>query len=147
MRNVLDKSCRENQTFFSITFFFFENTAIFISKYMVEPEETQMTSQFVHTSCMLDKQGYTHALAHARKRKQIYISEYVILLASPQQELFTPKSPNITIYVHCLSCLTFIEAPALVHVSILHVSIVTRLSEIFYMRPFDKTIMDFVIAS
>jgi hypothetical protein len=52
MRNVLDKSCRENQnthfTFSSLFFFPFENLAVYetMSKNLVEPEGPQMTSQY-----------------------------------------------------------------------------------------------------
>jgi hypothetical protein len=48
MRNVLDKSCRENQnTHFMINNFFFGNSAVYeiMWKNIVELEEPQMTSQ------------------------------------------------------------------------------------------------------
>jgi hypothetical protein len=49
MRNVLDKSCRENQnTHFMFNNFVFENRALYeiMSKNMVEPEGSQMTPQY-----------------------------------------------------------------------------------------------------
>ena len=49
MRNVLDKSCRENQsTHFTFNKFFSENRAVYeiMSKYMVEFEGLEMTSQY-----------------------------------------------------------------------------------------------------
>ena len=43
MRNVSDKSCRENRFRFSI--FFFENRAVYeiLWKYIVQPDRLQMT--------------------------------------------------------------------------------------------------------
>ena len=49
MRNVLHKSCRDNQnTHFVFNNFFLENRTVFeiMSKNTVEPEEPQMTSQY-----------------------------------------------------------------------------------------------------
>ena len=31
---------------------------------MVKPEESQITSQYSHTRCMLDKEGYTYTRTH-----------------------------------------------------------------------------------
>jgi hypothetical protein len=48
MRNILDKSCRENEnTHFIFSNFFFENRTVYeiMSKYIVETEGPQMTSQ------------------------------------------------------------------------------------------------------
>ena len=46
MRNVLDKSCRENQNTHFMFNNFFENRAVYeiMSKNMVEPERSQMTN-------------------------------------------------------------------------------------------------------
>ena len=48
MRNVLDKHCRENQNTHFIFSNFFLNCAVYkiMSKSTVEPEGTQMTSQY-----------------------------------------------------------------------------------------------------
>jgi hypothetical protein len=50
MRNILNKSRRENQNanLCSVTFFFFENRAVYeiTSKNVVEPERPQTTSQY-----------------------------------------------------------------------------------------------------
>ena len=49
MRNILDKSCRENQnTHFMFSNFFPENRTVYeiMSKNVVEPEGPQMTSQY-----------------------------------------------------------------------------------------------------
>jgi hypothetical protein len=49
MRNVLDKSCRENQnTHFVFNNGFFEDRAVYetMSKNIVEPVGSQMTSQY-----------------------------------------------------------------------------------------------------
>jgi hypothetical protein len=49
-RNILDKSCRENENthFMFNNFFFFENRAVYeiMSKNMVELEVLQMTSKY-----------------------------------------------------------------------------------------------------
>ena len=49
MSNALDENCRENQnTHFMFSNFFSENRAVYekMSKNMVEPDGTQMTSQY-----------------------------------------------------------------------------------------------------
>ena len=50
MRNVLDESCRENQNtdFVLNNFFLPKNRVLYeiVWKYMVEPEGSQMTSQY-----------------------------------------------------------------------------------------------------
>jgi hypothetical protein len=48
MRNVLDKSCRENENSFYVQFRFSENRAVYkiMSKNMMEPEGPQMTTHY-----------------------------------------------------------------------------------------------------
>jgi hypothetical protein len=48
MRNVLDKSCKENQTRILCSIMFFKNRAVYemMSMNVVEPEGPQMTSQY-----------------------------------------------------------------------------------------------------
>jgi hypothetical protein len=66
MRNILDKSCRENKnTHFTFNnYIFFENHAVYEmrTENVAEPEGPQVTSQYgKYGSCMLDKQTYMHA--------------------------------------------------------------------------------------
>jgi hypothetical protein len=48
MRNVLNKSCRENQSIHFVFSNFFDNFPVYelMSKNMVEPEGPQMSSQY-----------------------------------------------------------------------------------------------------
>ena len=48
MRNLLDKSCRENQNTYFMFNNFFENCAVYekMSKTLVEPDWSQMASQY-----------------------------------------------------------------------------------------------------
>ena len=48
MRNVLHKSCRENQNTFKFNIFFSENRAVYelMSKIEEEPERPQMTKKY-----------------------------------------------------------------------------------------------------
>jgi len=63
MRNVLDKSCRENQK----THFMFsnppENRAVYeiVWKNMLELDRPQMVDDVVHAHCMPVNYGYRHA--------------------------------------------------------------------------------------
>ena len=102
MRNVLDKSCKENQsTYFTFNhFFFFENRAVYetMSKNVAETEGPKMTSQLAHTSCMLDKQGYMHTrrrihtptrsgtLTCSSARAHTCTHKYVTFVAFPLQQ-------------------------------------------------------------
>jgi hypothetical protein len=71
MRNVLDKSCRENQnTFLFSIIFFFENRAVYeiMWKNIVEPGRPQMTLWGMRFACWILKATDTQ-------------SEYVVLIA------------------------------------------------------------------
>jgi hypothetical protein len=48
-----------------------------------------------HVHCMLDTSGYTYTPTH---------TEYVILIAFPQQTMVERTPLNVTLHVHCLSC-------------------------------------------
>ena len=78
MRNISDKSCRENQnTHFVLSnhFYFFENRADYeiMSKNIVEWGRLQTTIWRMHTACWIPKATNTH-------------SEYVTLIAFPLQQ-------------------------------------------------------------
>ena len=76
MRNVSDKSCRENQNthFMFSVFFFFFNHAIYVImwKNVVEAGGLQMIIQCIRIACKISKAANTQ-------------SEYVILIAFPRQ--------------------------------------------------------------
>jgi hypothetical protein len=63
MRNVLDKSCRENQNTNLCPITFFSKIAVYeiMSENMVEPEVLQKRHNMAHTRCMLHKQDHMHA--------------------------------------------------------------------------------------
>ena len=80
MRNVLDKSCRENQNTDLMFSNFFSKIVPFMKKWRKiwwGQMGHKWCHNMAHTSCMLDKQGYMHArscdLAHARTRAQTHI--------------------------------------------------------------------------
>jgi hypothetical protein len=80
MRNVSDKSCRENQNanFFCSETFFSNNLFIYEKMSQKSGGATGTTGNMAHAHCMLDKQGYTrestrphlstHTHTHARTR-------------------------------------------------------------------------------
>jgi hypothetical protein len=69
-----------------------------------------------HTSCMLDKQGYTragtythtrtNAHSHTHPRAHTHAEKYVVLIAFPWQLVLRTRL-IVTLYEHCLSCLKF----------------------------------------
>ena len=104
MRNVLDKSCRENENaHFMFRNFFSENRTVYeiISKNTVETEGLQVTSQYgayavhaglarlyarmrMHTA---SRPGtHMHARTHARTRTHAHTDQYVVLTAFPLQQ-------------------------------------------------------------
>ena len=96
MRNVADKSCRENQnTHFVFNTFFFsrlENHAVhdIVWKNIVDPDRPQMTIWRMRIACCIPKSKNTH-------------SQYVMLIALPlQQWLQEPSSMLRYTYIVCL---------------------------------------------
>ena len=91
MRNVSDKSCRENQNthFVSINFFFFENLAVYeiMGKNVVEHGRVQMTKWRMRIACWIPKATNTH-------------SEYVIVCFATIT-MFAGMHSHVTLYVHC----------------------------------------------
>jgi hypothetical protein len=64
MKNVSDKSCRENQNTHLMfnNFFFFENRAVYEIMWKKYSEAGQATDDnMAHARCMLDTYGYTHS--------------------------------------------------------------------------------------
>jgi hypothetical protein len=83
MRNVLDKSCTENQN----TRFIFSNFSPQIAPFMRQCRKIwsqrghKWRHNMAHTSNMLDKQGYTYART----------GKYIILIAFPRQHWFRAR--------------------------------------------------------
>ena len=87
-------------------------------KNVVEPERPQWQCNMAHTRCMLDKKGYMHVRSCTSPRthphtRETHTHKYVILIAFlGNNDSRTPV--NVTLYVHCLSCLfTFLKMCAL----------------------------------
>jgi hypothetical protein len=101
MRNTLEKNCRENEnTYFMFNNFFPENHTVcgIMSKNVVETEGPQMTSQYgAYTLRAGLARLYARIRMHTPKRPRNHTharasmhthSEYVILIAFPQQQRF-----------------------------------------------------------
>ena len=106
MRNVLDKSCRENRNTFYVQQIFSENLASdeIMSKHVVQPEVTiDVTIWHICFAYCISKTARAHAHAHAhapaththtlstharaRTHTHTHTNEYVILLvAFPRQQ-------------------------------------------------------------
>jgi hypothetical protein len=95
MRNVSDKSCRQNQnTHFTFNNVFFKrNRAIYeiMYKNTVELSRPQMKTQCMHIACWIPKATNTHSE---------YVNTSCIAIAT--MVAHTPLS--VTLYVHCPSC-------------------------------------------
>jgi hypothetical protein len=95
MRNVSDKSCRENQTRFTFNkpfFSSFENGAVYeiMWKNLLQPDRPQMGIRRMRIACWISKFTGTH-------------SEYVTLIAFPrQQRLYERASVLRYTYIACL---------------------------------------------
>ena len=118
MRNVIDKSCRENKkTHILCSVPFFENYTIYeiMLKIIVENEGPQMMSQYgayalraglarlyacmcMHMCTCLGTymQSFTHKHAHT--------DQYVILNCFSTAAVISRTHLSVTLYVHCLSC-------------------------------------------
>jgi hypothetical protein len=101
MRNVSDKSCRENQnTHFVFSNFSSENRAVYetIWKNIVEPGRPQTTLRRMRTACWINKAIQTH-------------SEYVILIALPPQQ-WLHERPSVLRYTY-IACRVFTSLPVI----------------------------------
>ena len=93
MRNVLYKSCRENQNTFCVQYPFFENRAVFeiMWKNILELSRPQMTIWRVRIACWITKATNTH-------------SQYVILIAFPLQQWLHKRASLLRYtYIGCLA--------------------------------------------
>jgi hypothetical protein len=102
MRNVLHKSCRENEN----THFMFNNVFFRKSHRLgdnVEKYRPRNMSQYgayalragierLYAHKNAHAPGYPHARTHARTRKHAHTDQYVILTAFPRQQLFRERA-------------------------------------------------------
>ena len=127
MRNVLDKSYRDNQNshFMFFNFFFGKSCSLWdnVEKYDAAREYTNDATVWrIRVSCWIRKATYTHAHAHAdlpghrHTRALTHTHKYVILLFHSNNNSWTRL--NITLYVHCQSCLRSYTPTTFLHKSI-----------------------------
>jgi hypothetical protein len=93
MRNVSDKSCRENQnTHFMLNDFFSKNSAMCekMRQNIAEPDRLQMTIRWLCIALWITKATDTH-------------SEYLIFIAFPWQQWLHKCASLLHLQVHCLS--------------------------------------------
>ena len=113
MRNVLDESCRKNQsTHFMFSYFFRKSTVYNVEKYSGERGATNdVTIWRIRVACWISKAIYTYAHAHAhapghpharnaRTHEHAHTDLYVILIAFPQKRWFRESA----LYLDCPSC-------------------------------------------
>ena len=90
MRNVSDKSCRENQNTYFVfnNIFFFENRAVYeiMWENNGEADRAQMTVWRMRTACYITKATNTHAV-------------HVILIAFPLQQWLHERA-SMLLYTH-----------------------------------------------
>jgi hypothetical protein len=121
MRNVIDKSCRENKnTHFMFNNFFSENRTVceIMSRHLVETEGPQMTSQHgayalrvglarlyalmrMHTPTPTRSGNHVRARTHAQACTHKPLRNTCFPIAT----MVSLTRLNVTLHVHCLSCL------------------------------------------
>ena len=107
MRNVLDKSCKENQkTHFMLNDFFLNRSVYEImSKNVVEPERPQVASQYA--TCYMHERACTcpRASAHTRTRARAHTHahKYVILLFHGNSS-YVVRSFSVLFYIILFTC-------------------------------------------
>jgi len=96
MRNVSDKSCRENENthFVFSKFFFSENRAVYetMRKYIVDRGRPQITIWRMLIACCISKVTNTHTL----RLCNTHCFSTTTMVAQTRL--------SVTLYVHCLSC-------------------------------------------
>ena len=116
MENVSDKSFREtrNTHFILKKSFFSDNRAVYeiMWKNIVERVRPQITIWRMRIAYLIIKTTHTHTHTH---------SECETFIAFPTT--VTRKRPNVTLYVHCLSCYSL---QCVLWASI-HLGIITRI--------------------
>jgi hypothetical protein len=99
MRNVSDKRCRENQnTHFVLINFFLKNRPIYdiLWKNITEWGRPQMTIWHMSIACWIPK-----ATKHTHRICKTHCFSTATIVAQ--------TCLNATLYIHCLSCYTYIE--------------------------------------
>jgi len=95
IRNVSDKSCRENQNtcFMFSNIFFLENRAVYEKecKNIVEPGRSQMTIRCMRITWWINEVTDTH-------------SKYVIIIVFPLLQWLRERASMLLLYVHSPSC-------------------------------------------
>ena len=118
MRNILDRLRHNIKTHVFCSITFVENPAVYeiVSKKCWNQRDDKWRHNMAHKSCMLDKQGYMHARSgtrpsarvhagtRARARAQTHTHKCVKRCFSTAA-MITWSPLNVTLYVHCLSCL------------------------------------------
>ena len=100
MRNVPDKSCRENQnTHFVFNNFFFKSYRWWdkMEKYSTAGQATD--DNIAHAYCMLDSYGYKHTHTHTHTHTLRICNNFCCSTAT----MVVRTRLNVTLYVHCLS--------------------------------------------
>jgi hypothetical protein len=105
MRNVLDKSCRENKnTHFIFNNFFRENRTVneIMSKNTVETEWPQVTPQYgAYALCA--ELAYAHASGYSHARTHAHAVQHVILIAFHSGNGFPERASKFRYkYIACL---------------------------------------------
>jgi hypothetical protein len=96
MRNVLDKSYRENQNTFCTPFIiFFRKSGLLCDNVEICDRCGRVTGDnitwLMRFACWIPRAKDTHP-------------EYVIRIAFPLQEWLRERASNLRLYAHCLSC-------------------------------------------
>jgi hypothetical protein len=102
MRDVSDKSCRENKNVHSITFPPRKSWRLWDNVEKCGGVREATNDNMAHARCMLDKQGYARAHTQTyihRERSNTYCFSTATMVSRTRL--------NITLYVHCLSCSRF----------------------------------------
>jgi hypothetical protein len=110
MRNVSNKSCRENKSkYFMFSNFFFENRAVYeiMSKNIVKPERPQMPIWHMRVACWIKAtRSHTrpriHACTHTRASIYVHVNaEISNIYRFPTATTVSRTRLSVTLYVHC----------------------------------------------
>jgi hypothetical protein len=104
MRNISNKSCRENRnTHFTLSDLFLKIVRLWQWGTWWSQRGHILRHNMAHTRSMLDKQGYTHACTHTHARSHTH-GQYVIFIAFFAATIVRRTRLSVTLKVHCLSC-------------------------------------------
>jgi hypothetical protein len=105
MRNVLGKTCRENENaYFTFNIYiFFENRAVYeiMSNDVVEPEGPQMPIWHMRVACWVSKAARSHAHAHpyvpGHLRARAHSQKCVMIVAFLRKQWFCERASLLRI--------------------------------------------------